>query len=669
MRISFNWLREFVDLPDDPAALGSRLTGVGLTLDAVVEEDGDTILDLDISSNRGDCLSHLGVAREAAAIYGRPVRLPDASVPEESGAPRGIAVSVQDDALCRRYTARVIRGVTIGPSPDWMVRRLASSGIRPVNNVADITNYVLLELGQPLHAFDLDRLGSGEIVVRTAAGGETLRTLDDVDRKLDPSMLVIADGSDPIALAGVIGGRDSEISEGTRNVLVESAWFDPLSVRRTARSLNISTEASYRFERGADIEMAAVASDRATRLILELAGGSIDGYLVDVCPARTPAAVVRLRRQRIAGYLGTAIADEHVTGIFEGLRFGVDSDPAGWRVTVPSYRHDISREEDLLEEVARHWGYDRFPATLPAWSGEGRGLRWQAGERTVRGILRGLGYSETCTLAFSQRDTEAKFAPADEPVVLRNPLSEDEPVLRTSLVPGLLGSLRWNLNRGIRDLRLYEIGKVYPARGEYRQLVLGMTGACWPRGVHNPELEGSFYALKGDVEELLGPFGARAEDGETELPGYYHPGRTMRFGPTAVFGELDRSVSEEFRIRQKVYVAEIRIEELYRAGLRSIAAAPVPKYPRVRRDFSLLVERRVRFRDVVAAVRAAGVPELAGIEPFDRLDRGPFPESCYSLAVALEYQSPERTLTDAEVDEFDRRILTELAAIGARLRG
>jgi phenylalanyl-tRNA synthetase beta chain len=633
-------------------------------------EGDDTVLELDISSNRGDCLSLVGVAREAAAIFRTSLRWPETDPPQALRPdPDPVRVSIETPHLCGRYTARVISGVQVAASPPWVARRLEASGIRPVNNIADITNYVLLELGHPLHAFDLDRIGSREILVRTAVEGETLETLDGIVRRLEPGMLAITNGQTPIALAGVMGGRASEISGQTRNILIESAWFDPRAVRRAARSLNLSTEASYRFERGTDPEMAARASERASRLILQLAGGQASGERVDVYPGRSrPRIHIELRRARIAGQLGSAIPDPEARAILERLGCVLEDLPSGWRVQVPGHRNDIHREEDLLEELARHWGYDRFPSTLPPWSGGGRGLPWQAAERTVRSTLQGLGYSETCTLAFSNRETETEFSPADEPVALRNPLSEDEPILRTSLVGSMLGTLRWNLNRGIRDLKLYEIAKVYPTRGEYRQLVLAQTGALWGRNVHNAGVESGFYTLKGDVERLIGRFQVASGARDADIPGYYHPGRSVRLGDLALLGELGEDLTRRFRIRQRVYLAEIRIEPLYAALAGDVAVKPIPKYPRIRRDFSLLVESEVRFFDVATAVRSAGIPELISVLPFDRLDEGTFPRSCYSLAIALEYQSPDRTLTDAEVEEFDQRVLARLQAIGVRMR-
>lgn len=668
MRISYNWLREFLDIPDDPSGLGSKLTGVGLTLDAIDEVGKDTILELDITANRGDCLSHLGVAREAAAIYRTPVRLPETHVTDPASSQSSIAVTVDAPDMCGRYTARTIHGVKVRPSPDWMTRRLLALEIRPINNIADITNYVLLELGQPLHAFDLTRLGSQEVRVRSARPGEILDTLDGVARKLGSTELAITDGSRPIALAGIIGGRDSEISDQTVDVLIESAWFDPLAIRRTSRAHHLSTEASYRFERGTDQEMVALASDRATRLILELAGGAVGGPLVDVFPKRTPRRTLGLRRSRIARFLGAPIPDGQVEAILTSLGFTIAGTTDGWDVTVPSHRHDVAIEEDLLEELARHYGYDRFPSTLPRWQGDGRGPARQGEERATREVLKGLGYSEICTLAFSDRATEQRFAPDVEPVTLRNPLTEDQPVMRTSLLPSMLRALRWNLNRDIPHLRFYEIGKVYPSQGERWQLVMAMTGMLWPRNVHKLELASNFYAIKGDVATLLDRFAAEHGASDEAIPDYYAPGRSVRIGPHAMAGELDPRVARDFRIRPSVYIAEIQIEKLHLAGLRAVAVTSIPKYPRVRRDFSLLVDRKVRFSDVEAAVNAAGIDELVAIVPFDRLESGPFPESCYSLAIGVEYQAPERTLTDEEIEEYDRRVLSGLEAIGARLR-
>ena len=670
MNISFNWLQDFLDLKDELASVGEKLTMVGLALDGTEQRGDDTVFELDITANRGDCLSHLGVARELSAIYDLDIRQPEIVVAEDTAPTEDLfSISIADPDLCSRYCARYISGVTIGPSPDWMIRRLGAVGIRPINNVADITNYVLMELGHPLHAFDADTLQESKIIVRRAHSGETIRTLDGEERTLEPSMLVIADANRAVALAGIMGGLDTEISEKTTNVLLESAWFDPISVRKTGRGVNLGTEASYRFERGADIQMAATALERTSRLIAEFAGGTVHRGVVDIYPRQWEPATVSLQREHILKRLGGEVPDSDVDRVLKRLGFEpTDGSSDGWTVKVPSHRHDIAQEEDLLEEIARHYGYDRFPSTIPVWSGQGRYLAKHVEETSVRNTLAGLGYTETCSIAFSNIETEEAFAPGVEPFVIRNPLSENAPILRTTLVPSVLDSLLWNLNRGIRDLSLYEIGKVYPKSGEYRQLVVAATGASRAQSVHQSRIDADLYTLKGDIESLMGRFDVGLDASVHDLPSHYHPGRAIRLGTVAIVGELHADCEKMFKLRQKVYIAQIAIEELFAAGLKNIAAVPIPKYPAVRRDLSLLVDRKTRYAEVLAAVQQVRIPELVEVAPFDRLDRGSFSESFYSLAVTLVFQSGERTLMDSEVQEFEQRILDGLRNIGVELR-
>ncbi len=671
MLVSFNWLREFIDAQVDPGELGQKLTMAGLAVDAVEGAEDDTIFELDITSNRGDCLSHLGVAREACAAFDLDVRRQAFQLEEVDRATEdAFSISIVDPDLCGRYCGRYIEGVQIGSSPDWMVRKLESVGVRSINNVADITNYVLMELGHPLHAFDADTLGGQEIIVRRAELDEAIETLDGEKRELDPSMLVIADSNRAVALAGVMGGIDTEISSSTTNVLLESAWFDPMTTRKTARALNLSTEASYRFERGADIEMALHACDRAAMLIHELAGGKVYRDVIDVYPGRQEASKARLRRRRILEYLGMEVPDQAVVRLFTRLGFQpVENDEEGWSVRVPTYRHDISTEEDLMEEIARHHGYDRFPSTLPAWAGQGRALPWAAEERGVHTRLSGLGYSEACTIPFSSEEMERGLAPNLDPVVILNPLSEEAPVLRTSMVPGMVRSLLWNLNRGTRDVQLYEIGKIYPTDGETRQLVLGATGSLQAKTAHHNQTDLEFFQLKGDVEALLAGFDVDQTPCISNLPAYYHPGRSIRLGEVAVLGELHQDQTNLFKLRQRVYLAEIQIEKLYTLGLSEIAARSIPKYPSIRRDLSLVLSRKIDYAAVVRTIDGEGIEELIEIEAFDLLEQGPFPDDCYSLAIRLVYRSSDRTLTDDQVQDFDRRIVARLETkLGARLR-
>ena len=669
MKISYQWVKEFVDIAEAPAQLGTQFTNLGLAVDALESHDGDSIFELDVATNRPDCLSHFGVAREAAAVNGLPLKPPSFQLREvELRADQAFTISIADPDLCARYCGRYIAGVKIGPSPEWLKSRLEALGVRSINNVADVTNYVMLELGQPLHAFDADTLAGQEINVRRAQLDEKMTTLDGVERELNPSMLVIADAQRAVAIAGVMGGAETEISASTKNVLLESANFDPLSIRKTSRALGLASEASYRFERGADVEMARNACNRAAALIQTLAGGTVYRGVIDVYPVPRKVVSATLRRSRIAAFLGATVEDTIVERIFERLGFQTQRTVDGWSVEMPSHRSDVVREEDLLEEIARHHGFDKFQATLPEWRGRGSGLPVEADERSLRNQLAALGYTEIVPMVFSDEATERKFRPDVDPVCLRNPMAENEAILRTSQLPSMLRTIQWNLFRGVRDLQLYELGKIYMKGGERRGLILASTGALRNKSVQEPDREFTFFDLKGDVEEILGMFNIGLSSNNAPTPAYFHPGRSVSGGSLATFGELHPDFADEYKFRRRVYIAEIDVDMLFKTKNRR-AIDPIPKFPSVRRDFSLILDKSTRYADVERAVRDAGIAELAGIEPFDRLEVGPFAESKYALAISLQYQSRERTLTDDEVERFDQAILNSLKQrLGAELR-
>jgi phenylalanyl-tRNA synthetase beta chain len=669
MKISYNWLKNFVDITETPEQLRDRFTNVGLAVDALEKTGNDAVFELDVPTNRPDCLSHLGVAREAAAIHGSELRPPKVELNEaERRASDVFSISIADADLCARYCGRYITGVKIGPSPEWLKERLELLGIRSINNVADITNFVMFELGQPLHAFDADKLDRQQIIVRRANFEEKITTLDDVERELNPSMLVIADARRAVAVAGIMGGAETEISVNTTKVLLESANFDPLSIRKTSRALGLPTEASYRFERGADVEMARFACNRAAALIREFAGGSVYRDVIDVYPRHRRPVVATLRRRRIEAFLGMPVDDAVVERIFHRLGFGTTRTHHGWSVEIPSYRLDISREEDLLEEIARHYGFDKFPVTLPKWSGYGSGLPSESNERLLRSRLEAAGYSETIPMVFSDKTTEQKFRPDTKPVELLNPLAEDESVLRTSLISSMLRTIQWNANRGIRDVQFYEIGKAYLHEGERRFLIIAATGFLRSKTVRESEREFNFYDLKGDATDILEAFSIKFHQDANSLPPYYHPGRTARVGDVLVFGELHPDYAREYKFRNRVYIGEVDLDLLFESSQRASVAA-VPRFPSIKRDLSLLLNKATRYADVEKAVRLPGIPELVRVEPFDVLESGAFPESKYALAISLMYQSPQRTLTDEEVEEFDKRILDSLRKqLGAELR-
>jgi len=547
-------------------------------------------------------------------------------------------------------------------------KRLEAVGIRSINNVADITNYVMMELGHPMHAFDADKLRGQQIIVRRAEVDEKLTTLDGAAHTLNPSILVIADASRPVALAGVMGGADSEITGSTTNVLLESAYFNPGSIRKTARTLGMTTEASYRFERGTDIEMAAFACDRTATLIHELAGGEILRGMIDVYPGKVKPASITLRRDRIARVLGAAVDEAVVNQIFERLELKPAQTSQGWTVEVPTFRVDLAGEEDLLEEIARHYGFDKFPATLPATRGFGLLLPHERRLRQLRSFLSASGYSEITTYSFSSEQMEKLFYPDIQPVRLRNPMSEEAAILRTSLIPGMLTTLQWNLNRGVRNLQVYELSKVYWSGGERRTLLLGACGNLRMASVHESPREFDFFVLKGDIEELLNGFNAPARLTTDNIPKYYHPGRFARVGHLAMFGELHPAYAEPFKFRQRVYLAEIDIELLLGSS-ETRPIDPIPRFPSVKRDFSLLFEKGTQYATVQRTIADTGISELIRVEPFDRMETGPFPETKYSLSISVVYQSAERTLTDVEVEGFDKKIIHTLEGrLGAQLR-
>jgi phenylalanyl-tRNA synthetase beta chain len=665
VRVSYNWLKELVDIPEAPSRFGTRLTNLGLTVDALETHGNDSLFELDVPTNRPDCLSHFGIGREVAASYATSLKPPQFELREDrKPAAEVFSISIRDPDLCARYCGRYIAGVKIGQSPEWLKARLEALGVRSINNVADITNYVMLELGQPLHAFDADTLHAQAIIVRRADLDETITTLDGVERQLNPSMLVIADGERAIALAGVMGGAETEISAGTENVLLESANFDPLSIRKTSRALGLASEASYRFERGADVEMARYACDRAAALIQQLAGGTIYRDVIDVYPAPRKHVAVGLRRRRIATLLGAPVDDATAEGILRRLGFGVKHADQGWAVEAPSHRSDVTREEDLLEEIARHHGFDKFPATLPRWSGNGSALPTESAERLLRQRLIACGYSEVIPIVFSDEASEHRFRPDVEPVRLMNPIAEDQGILRTSQVPGMLRTIQWNLNRGIRDLQFYELGKTYHHGGERRSLILAATGSLRPKTVHEQGRDFSFFDLKGDVEEILNTFKIHLHSISDSIPAYYHPGRAARDGDVVVFGELHPDYAAEYKFRHRVYIAELDVD-LVLESLGPRATQAIPKFPSIRRDLSLVLDRKTRYADVEQVIRHLAIPELVRIEPFDRLDTGAFPDSKYALAISLTYQSLDRTLTDDEVDSFTT---TALNALTSQLR-
>jgi len=678
MKISLSWLKEFVDVPVEPRQLRRDLTMIGLNTESCVQAGDDWILEVEVTTNRPDCLSHYGVAREIATLYRRPLKRLEYVVKESSEpASNEISIEIADPDLCARYCGRVIQNVQVKPSPDWLQKRLEALGQRPINNVADVTNYVLMELGHPLHAFDLARVRQRKIIVRRAKPGEHLRTLDGADRTLTAENLVIADAQSAVALAGVMGGEDSEISSSTRAVLLESAWFDPLSIRRTAKAHGMHTEASHRFERGADIQMAALAIDRTASLIQQLAGGEVLRGIVDIYPRPQLREDIVLRRSQIQRVLGAEVEDAE--RILKALTFQMERrGPDAWRVTPPSFRLDVTREVDLIEEIARHYGYDRLPARLRTAPPRVEKDVVREKEQALTNRLVALGYREIIPSSMVDPEENSRFT-SRPPVILGNPLSQEASALRSSTVPSMLRALRWNLDRGQDDVRLFEMGKTYSPRAggladERRVLTLGLTGYRQPVAAYEGEKpqKVTFYDFKGDQESLFEAFDLPALRFDAVGCPHYEPGQSGRFTvdgkELAVFGSLSQQIARDYKLRQSGWVAEIDLDALLTAPGRAQVFRGYSRFPAVERDFSLIVPEDKTYRDLENAVLGLRLEDLRGLRPVDFFRGGAVAAGNYSLLLRVTLQSATQTLTSEEVNAVSQKILASLAPLGVRLR-
>ncbi len=694
MKIVYNWLKEFVEVTAPAAELRSRLSLAGVAIDSVEETAAGPMLDAEITANRPDCLGHYGIAREVAAIYRVPVKALQPKLKESSEkAADATRVDIEVPELCGRYTARVLRGVKVQPSPEWLRQRLEAIGQKSINNVVDVTNYVMFELGQPMHAFDMDKLAEKRIVVRRARPGERIRTLDGAERTLTKDMCVIADAARAVAIGGVMGGADSEIGFSSRNILLESAWFDPISVRRTSKALGLRTEASYRFERGADPEMAEMASRRAAELTQRLGGGEILAGAVDAYPRGETFIAIELSRRELLRVMGADIPDRDIEEILSALGFepsrsngnsaGAESLDAVWRCERPSWRRDVTRGIDLIEEAARHYGYDKFPPRLPPAKRPAHRLPHAEALDRLRERVIALGYREIVAIPLVDARLDEIFRTAGvAPAVIGNPLAEDASVMRSNGVVSMIGALEWNLNHGQRDLRLFEIGKEYALRdgepSETTVLTLGATGLAREKSIYEDAREFGFADLKGDLDcvgELAGKFAWRLggpkwlAGGRAAQISAEQAGGSVAIG---VAGQLARRVADQLKLRQKIFVAELHLEPLLAGIGRASAArkfASIARFPSVERDFSLVVADGVTFAQVADAIRVLGIPELRNIEAADLFRGGQIPAGKYSLMIRVVFQSGDTTLTEAQVAEFSSRIVAALETkLGASLR-
>ena len=700
MKILTKWLRSYLPgLTIDDTQLAEDLTLRGIAVEGVYSfGDGNgSLFEMDITTNRVDAMNHYGVAREAAAIYGLALPALNFALPESKPAAKVFPVKIEAEDACGRFTARVLRGITICESRDWFPGTEVATyfdllGQKRISNAVDATNFAWLAMGQPTHAFDLDKIDGG-IVVRRARKGERLKTLDGADRALDPEDLIVADYSKPLGLAGVMGGWNTMITPVTTNVLVEAAWFDPMTVRRTARRHGLHTDASHRFERGADFNAAPIASALVSKILLAN-GGSIEGDLVDVRIAdmeartalRRPVALALGEVRRILGATvdKEGIGAQTVEGVLTALGCSLTrQSEMAWRVGLPSWRLDLEREIDLIEAVARVYGYNRFANTLPAF-GEGvRALPWAEKESEVRGALLAAGFHEAIASTFCSASEAALTAPQPGLVVpLGNPLSEEAGVLRPSLVPGMLSMIAGNLHRDVSDVRLFEVGTVFSGStekiDERPTVAVCAAGGLPEQGPLHPARAFDFYDVKGVVEQLLARFQSRAvyfdrfpaESGLT--PEWLHPYRAARAavdGETVGwFGQLHPREAAARKLKEPVLVGELYLDRLYRLPLRKPIAREISRFQPVRRDFSLVLNATIGWERIDQALAGLQIPELVDWRVREVFHDAKLGVGDYALFLGATFQAQDRTLREDELQGFQALVVDAVGRAGARLR-
>jgi len=681
MLLSYNWLKEYIELDVNPHRLAEMLTSAGLKVESVVKQSKpvDYVLDIEVTSNRPDCLSVIGVAREFSALTGKKLNVPATKFKEVdsfTGPPVRVRVEAADK--CLRYTARLIDGVTVKVSPPWLKDRLRAVGIRPVNNVVDISNYCLMETGQPFHAFDYDKLEKNEVIVRMAGRGEELVTIDGVSRTLDTSALVIADERGPVALAGIMGGKNTEVTSGTKRILLESACFDPLSIRRTSRKLGLSSESSYRFERGVDLSAVLACSNRASALIAEFCAGRPLKGLVDKGRKKVSGKTITLRPFRLNAILGTKIKTPRMVKILKSLDFEVTPSKQKDRLLVlpPRRRRDVTREIDLIEEVARVYGYERIEATLPrstvfSYPEDKR----QTAKEIIKDCLVASGCFEvlTCTL-LSENLLKKVNCGIDKTVRIKNPLTREQEFMRPTLIPGLLGIVSRNRNRNVDDVKIFELGRNYfdsareqgltwhPEEKEYLGIAIcGQRSQNWQHNAGKLD----FFDLKALVELFLGRLGIGKyvfiEKNYAFLSKSASVAISLKEEQIGFLGRLSQKVLDNFSLSGEIYVAEISLEHTFKKADLQRSFSPVSAHPGITRDIAVVVEEGIKSGQLVSIIRNVGRGLITGVRLFDLYHGKQVPPGHKSLAYSIEYRSGNRTLTDAEVDKVHNKVRASLA--------
>ena len=670
MRISLNWLKDYIELDLSLPVLIEKLNMIGLMVEDWEEKGSDVILDIETYANRPDTLGHLGVARELAAALELGIKEQKWPLTEIEQKTSDLAdVRIWDVDLCPRYSGMVIKGIQVGPSPEWLRKRIEAVGLKPINNVVDVTNYVLFATAHPIHAFDLAKISGRKIIIRKAKDAEVLRSLEGNDISLSPEMLVIADEKKPIALAGIIGGEESSVKEGTQDVFIESACFDPVSIRKTSKKTGISTDASYRFERGADISFPPQAALIAASLLTQLGGKASKG-IADVYPEPRKEKTVVLRHHRISDLLGLEIDEEFAVRTLASLGFQAEVQQRGlWQVKIPQFRVDVEREADLIEEIARFYGYDKIPASLPPL----RVLELPVDQKRerinkFRQLLFHNGFDEVLNYSFSDPEKEARLQTGQKAIEIRNPVSSKASLLRTTLLGGLLENIVWNKNRGAEGIHLFEIGNVYFWQNETNReqltLALATTGLVGPVQWHRKSEDTDFFRIKGALESLMTysryePFSFREED-HTFFEQEYSLAMIFKEEMVGYCGLLKKNLLDSYSLKEPVWAAELNLALLFEKQPYSFEFIPVDRFPSITRDVSFIAGRSVLYQDIKEVVEKLAVPYLMEFDPHDRFSGSSIPNGKISLSFRFVFRHPQRTLLAKEVDTLLEKVINAL---------
>ncbi|HOW35350.1 MAG TPA: phenylalanine--tRNA ligase subunit beta [Candidatus Omnitrophota bacterium] len=670
MKLSYNWLKNYIAVNVNAETLAHKLTMAGLEVKAIDTVDSDSVFEIEITPNRPDCLSVLGIAREASAIFNKPLKIPavkNLKLPKQK-----CDLAILDKKDCLRYIGCLINNVSVRQSPEWIKKPLTAVELRTINNVVDITNFGLMETGQPMHAFDFDKLAGGKIIVRRAKEGEKIITIDGIERKLDPSILVIADEKKTVAIAGIMGGKETEVTESTKNILLESAYFEPILIRRAGRKLGLSTDASYRFERGVDMEGVEQGARRATALICQEAGGSIQGYF-DLYPGKRKDVKrqTSITKNQIDEFLGAPISLERGKAILNRLGFKTANGAKGaLKISIPPFRNDVKGDVDIIEEIARVVGYDNLPVTLPEVKfsnvavNPNRILR-----KRVTDSLLALGLNEAVSYSMtSRKNIEAAKLDSALAVKVKNPLTLEQECLRFSMLPSLLELISINLNRGQRDIKFFEAGKTYFTDGEKETLGIIMSGHLsvdWRKGI---KAEADFYDIKGVIENTLEKIGVTPVEWVPNKSPVFEPGQgaeiILNGEAVGALGAIAAEILHRWDIKQKgILFAELDLETIYAQAAKKTAGrkyCPLPTFPAVVRDLSLAIKSEVSFQQVRETIQKTAGDLLASVKLIEQYLGEKIPPGQRGLVLSLTYQSSARTLREDEVNQAHEKICKAL---------